>query len=107
MIKATIVGCIDYRFQKMMAETISKYNLNYGDYDLISIPGGAGNFNDLERYLKISIKLHNPQTIILVVHEDCGYKCVKEDLGEAYNIVKGIVDKDVSIYIEYLEFVKS
>ena len=49
MIKATIVGCIDYRFQKMMAETITKYNLNYGDYDLISILGGAGNFNDLER----------------------------------------------------------
>ena len=54
MIKATIVGCIDYRIKKMMAETIRKYNLNYGDYDLISI--------------------------ILVVHEDFGYKSVKEDL---------------------------
>ena len=86
-----------------MAETINKYNLNYGEYDLISIPGGAGNFNDFERYLKISIKLHNPQTIILIVHENCGYKSVKEDLGEAYNIVKGIVDKGVLIYMEYLE----
>ena len=91
MIKTTIVGCINYRFQKMMAETISKYDLNYG---LISIPYSTGNLNDLERYLK---------TIIVVVLEDCGYKSVKEDLGEDYTIVKGVVDKEVSIYMEYLE----
>ena len=67
MIKATIIGFIDFM-------------RNYGDYDLIYIRGGAGNFIDLEKYLMISIKLHNPQSIILVIHEDCGYNSVKTDL---------------------------
>ena len=41
MIKSVIIGCIDYRFQGKIHQTIKSYNLNFGDYDLILIPGGG------------------------------------------------------------------
>lgn len=43
-IKAVVVCCMDFRFQAAVNRLIAEHQLDYGDYDLVSIKGGAGNF---------------------------------------------------------------
>ena len=102
MIKAVIVGCMDYCFQEQISNLIKYHKLKYGDYDFILIQGGAGNFDQLESHLNTCKKLHNPAKIILSVHEDCGYKAKKEDLIKLYEICKKIFDNKIPIITEYL-----
>ena len=102
MIKSVIIGCIDYRFQGKIHQTIKSYNLNFGDYDLILIPGGGGNLTECIKYLKMSIKLHNPLNIILIIHEDCQQGATKDDLKISINLIKSIYN-NIPIYTEYLK----
>ena len=44
-IKSVVICCMDFRFQKAVQELIKENGLEYGDYDLVSIKGGAGNFD--------------------------------------------------------------
>ena len=101
-IKAIVVCCMDYRFQDSVRKVILDNNLDYGDYDLVSIKGGAGNFAQLEEHLIIAKKLHNPQKVILTVHEDCGAKATEKDLEKAILISKSIFGDDVPIITKYL-----
>ena len=103
MIKAVIVSCMDYRIQEKIAKIISDYNLNYGDYDLILIQGGAGNFDQLKSHLITSKKLHNPQKVILSIHQDCGYGALNNDFVEALKITKEIFGKNFNICLEYIK----
>lgn len=70
--------CIDYRF---WPDTLPKLEKKYGRFDLIEIAGASKNLispqekEDKETLLeniKISIKLHHPERIILTNHTDCG-----------------------------------
>lgn len=75
--KALVLHCIDFRFRKMLSEFLEA---KFGDsYDLVSVAGGVkrlvsdpleGNF--ILEQLKISHTLHEPETIFLIQHEDCG-----------------------------------
>ena len=100
MIKSVIIGCIDYRFQCKIHQTIKSYNFNFGDYDLILIPGG--NLIECIKYLKMSIKLHNPQNIILIIHEDCQQGATKDDFKNSIKLIRTI-NKNIPIYTEYLK----
>lgn len=102
-IKSIVICCMDYRFQKAVHELIKDNDLEYGDYDLVSIKGGAGNFEQLRQHLEVAKKLHNPQQIILTVHEDCGAKAKKEDLTTAIKISQEIFGKDIPIIEKYLK----
>lgn len=94
---------MDFRFQKAVQELIKENGLDYGDYDLVSIKGGAGNFEQLREHLIVSKKLHNPQQIILTVHEDCGAKAKEEDLTTAVQISQEIFGKDIPVIEKYLK----
>lgn len=102
-IKAVVVCCMDFRFQKAIQELIKENGLEYGDYDLVSIKGGAGNFDQLREHLIVAKKLHNPQQIILTVHEDCGAKAKEEDLSKAVEISQEIFGKNTPIIEKYLK----
>ena len=102
-IKAIVICCMDYRFQKLVHELILDNELNYGDYDMVSIKGGAGNFAQLEEHLIVAKNLHNPQKIILTVHEDCGAKATEHDLEKAIMISKGIFGDEIPIVTKYLK----
>ncbi|MBI2113217.1 MAG: hypothetical protein HYT50_01390 [Candidatus Wildermuthbacteria bacterium] len=75
--KALVLHCIDFRFRKSLTNFLES---KFGDsYDLVSVAGSVkslvsdnpeGNF--ILEQMKISDKLHKPQTILLIQHEDCG-----------------------------------
>lgn len=102
-IKAIVVCCMDFRFQKAVYELIKENGLEYGDYDLVSIKGGAGNFEQLREHLVVAKRLHNPQQIILTVHEDCGANATQKDLEKANEISKEIFGNDIPIIEKYLK----
>ncbi|OHA15657.1 MAG: hypothetical protein A3G52_00825 [Candidatus Taylorbacteria bacterium RIFCSPLOWO2_12_FULL_43_20] len=84
--KNFIIHCIDFRFQKAHEELISKLGINYGDFDRVAVAGGAGNFEQLRTHAEISNRLHDTDTVILTIHEDCGAGAKKEDFTKAKEI---------------------
>ena len=102
MIPAIVVGCMDYRMQQKIQNIIGKNNLSYGDYDLVLIQGGAGNFEQLKQHLITAKTLHDPQLIILTIHEDCGYGSTKDNFNESIEICRNIFGENMKIIIEYL-----
>ena len=101
MIPAIVIGCMDYRIQDKIQKLITQNNLSYGDYDLVLIQGGAGNFEQLKEHLTTAKKLHNPQLIILTIHEDCGYGSTKDYFNKSVEICKNIFGENIKIIIEY------
>ena len=78
--KAVIITCMDFRFHRKI-EKFLKENEYIGKYDKITIAGGSRDFiKPIEnshgeyvwRQLELSIKLHNPDEIIFIDHQDCG-----------------------------------
>lgn len=68
--KAVVLHCIDFRFRKKLIEFL---NSKFGDaYDLISVAGGVKDMDFVIEQIRISQKLHNPEVIVLIQHEDCG-----------------------------------
>lgn len=75
--EAVVLHCIDFRLRKALYEFLMK-RFPEG-YDLVSVAGsvkrllqdGPDNNFVLEQ-LQISDRLHRPQTIVLISHEDCG-----------------------------------
>jgi carbonic anhydrase len=75
--KALVIHCIDFRFRKSLAEFLEG---RFGDsYDLVSVAGGVKRLvqdpldnNFILEQVKISDKLHKPEVILLIQHEDCG-----------------------------------
>ena len=93
-----------FPFSKAIHELVKENGLNYGDYDLVSVKGGAGNFEQLKRTsCELAKRLHNPQMIILTVHEDCGAKATQTDLEKAVVISKEIFGNDIPIIEKYLK----
>ncbi len=102
MIKAIVVGCMDYRFQKDLANLILNKGFQYGEYDLVLVEGGAGNFEQLEIHLKIAKTLHNPGQIVLTIHEDCSYKSRINDFHPAIQICRDIFGTTVKVSTHFL-----
>jgi len=75
--KALVLQCIDYRFRRILYDYFS---VVYPEgYDLVSVAGGVKDLlgdesasNYLMNQLMLSCKLHGPDIIVLVQHEDCG-----------------------------------
>ncbi|MFH1769807.1 MAG: carbonic anhydrase [Parcubacteria group bacterium] len=82
-----LVQCIDWRIQNTLAELLKSLNIETADR--VSIPGGAGKQPQLvDEWCDLSCKLHEPNTIVLTVHEDCGAGATKDDLIKAFNRTK-------------------
>ncbi|MBI2598834.1 hypothetical protein HYW40_01265 [Candidatus Curtissbacteria bacterium] len=46
--------------------------MNYGQFDRISWPGTSKDFDSLKKAAAISLKLHDPDEVLIIEHEDCG-----------------------------------
>lgn len=78
--KACVISCIDFRFQETLEKFIQRENLG-GEFDLISVAGSARDLvkpiemmhqENLFRQVDISMRLHQPEKIIVIDHQDCG-----------------------------------
>ena len=83
-----VISCMDFRFQSSVDKLLESENIHLGDFDRVSVAGGAGNFKSLDEHASISKKLHDTQTAVLIVHEDCGAGAKLEDLPKAAAIAK-------------------
>ena len=75
--EAVVLHCIDFRFRNMLNEYLHKRFLK--GYDLISVAGSVKRLvldppehNFVLDQIRASHKLHEPKTIVLIQHEDCG-----------------------------------
>ena len=69
--KYFLIRCIDFRLGK----PIKEYQEREGIMGNCDEPGAAGGVKDADfvlRQLDISVRLHNPQEVILINHTDCG-----------------------------------
>ena len=109
--KAVIISCMDFRFHKTLQHWLEE-NGYLGHIDEITIAGASrdiatpleqSHHDVLMRQIGLSIKLHDPDEIIICDHQDCGgYKDIivdgtpadkdfdmhKKFLGEAEEILK-------------------
>lgn len=87
-INACVVHCIDHRIQKTVDELLRSLGLLNKAFDRISIPGGAGDFEQVHTYLAFSMRVHKPDVIILITHDDCRAEVTEDDLNKVLDGVK-------------------
>lgn len=69
--QALIIQCIDLRFQQTIDLDISAKNLT-GKFDRISWPGASKDLTNVKAACQVSLRLHDPDEILIYEHEDCG-----------------------------------
>ena len=78
--KACVIGCIDFRFREV-TDNFLKSQPWADSYDLISVAGSSRDFIKPMQdshgdyawlQLELSIKLHEPDLVVFVDHQDCG-----------------------------------
>jgi hypothetical protein len=94
---------MDFRIQETVDRLLASLGDKNGDFDRVSIAGGAGNFGELVKHLQLSTSLHNAQNLILTVHEDCGAGATREDLVKALKIARELYpDRRIQGFYIYL-----
>lgn len=101
-IKCAFIHCMDYRIQKTLDELLAHEGVAYGEFDRISLAGGAGAFEGMEEQLALSAELHHPDFAILTIHEECGGGATREDFPRAREIAEKYVS-DVRMYFVGLD----
>jgi carbonic anhydrase len=75
-----VITCIDFRLQKAYTEFLESHNM-VGESDIISVAGCSRDIvkplenwhrDSILRQLELSVKLHDPDNIVLLDHQDCG-----------------------------------
>lgn len=69
--KILAIQCIDLRFQEMVDQDLHQ-KAPYGKFDRISWPGSSLDFENVKKSALVSLKLHDPDEILIYEHEDCG-----------------------------------
>lgn len=69
--KTIVATCIDFRFQPAIHRWIEE-KYGEGGFDRVAYAGGVKSFDTVLEQVKLSKKLHNIETVVLVNHEDCG-----------------------------------
>ncbi|MCA9383621.1 hypothetical protein KC909_04595 [Candidatus Dojkabacteria bacterium] len=78
--KASVISCMDFRFHDKI-QAFLQYKDYLGKCDEIAVAGGTRDFitpvEDADgeyiwKQLELSIKLHDPEEIIFIDHQDCG-----------------------------------
>ena len=75
---ACVVTCMDFRLYKDYSLDDFLKTLGVNTYDLIAVPGAGKTLIDTNSRemvlngIKLSLELHNAQTIYLLHHKDCG-----------------------------------
>ena len=76
--EALVIHCIDFRIQVFLNEYLEERFS--GTYDRVAVAGGV-KILPLEQ-CEVSVRLHDPKTIVLIQHEDCGAYGGSEALGD-------------------------
>lgn len=78
--KACILFCIDFRFQKQTRDWLEEHGY-LGHSDEIVVAGASRDLvkpledfhkSALMRQIELSVKLHDPDEIVIIDHQDCG-----------------------------------
>lgn len=69
--EATIVTCIDFRFQEYINNWIAE-NFSPKTFDRVAIAGGVFDLDYVSKQVEISKRLHHIKKVVLINHEDCG-----------------------------------
>lgn len=69
--QALAIHCIDFRFQQMISEHLAESGLT-GQFDRISLPGASKDLDQVLQYAQVSIRLHDPDQVLIYEHQDCG-----------------------------------
>jgi len=107
--KACIILCMDFRFQETIQKWIADQGL-LGHADEIIVAGAARDIvkpiepihkESLLRQIELSVKLHDPDQIIVIDHQDCG------GYAQDGTIPNGLSeDEDKKMHKEHLETFK-
>lgn len=107
--KAVVISCMDFRFQESLKNYLEDKGL-IGESDRIIIAGASRDFvcpvneqfkNYVWTQLDLSLKLHDPEIVMVVDHQDCG------GYAQDGTIAKGIsVDEDRKAHEHYLAELK-
>ena len=106
---ATVICCIDFRFQDYIRKWIKK-NLGEKNCDLVSWAGSTKDLNSVLKQIDISLKLHKIKKAVLIHHEDCGaygkestFEKHRQDLNKAKReIVKNYPNLKVNLFYLHL-----
>lgn len=83
----------------MVDRLLRSLDIRFGDFDRVSIAGGASPRNDTIVSLELSGELHSPSVFILTAHEDCGAGTTLEDLRKVLaDVRRAFPDKQVSAF---------
>lgn len=94
---------MDFRIQETMHELIAELGIEEGDYDLVSIPGGASH-NLTKNIAALSLQLHHVDHFILTIHEDCGAGATHADLtASAKELISQYPDAVVDAFYVHLD----
>ena len=69
--RALAIHCIDFRFQNGTQQRLEELGLT-DEFDRISWPGASKDTENIRNAAALSIKLHNPDEVFIIEHEDCG-----------------------------------
>jgi carbonic anhydrase len=107
--KACIILCIDFRFQVETQHWLEIHGY-LGESDEIVVAGASRDLvvplepfhkESLLRQIELSVKLHDPEEIVIIDHQDCG------GYAQDGTIPAGLsLDDDKMKHIEYAEKVK-
>lgn len=96
--------CMDFRIQETVNKLLVSLEIHPGDFDRLSIPGGAGNLGQLFEDLRLSTKLHDTHKFLLTTHEDCGAGATIESLKEAVATTRKLYpDSEILAYHLHLD----
>ncbi len=68
---ALVIHCIDLRFQESIQKFLESRELS-GKFDRIAWPGTSKEAETVVQASEVSFRLHSPDKVILIEHEDCG-----------------------------------
>lgn len=107
--KACVIGCIDFRFRGA-TDNFLKSQPWADSYDLISVAGSSRDFIKPMKpehgeyawlQLELSIKLHEPDLIVFVDHQDCG------GYAQDGTIAGGLgIEEDSKLHLEHFRILK-
>lgn len=94
--KNCIITCIDFRLQKAYSDFIESRNM-LDESDIISLAGCSRDLvkplenwhkTSLLRQIELSVKLHDPDNIMLLDHQDCGGYAQDDTIAQGLPIEK-------------------
>ena len=69
--KALAISCIDFRFQKIINQDLTDREFD-GQFDRIALPGASKEHDFVIKACDVSIRLHDPDQVLIYEHQDCG-----------------------------------